>query len=152
MNQSFSKPARAAVLALALAGLTLQARADEPKPDKPAPKHSQRPLPFGGTLSAVDKTAMTITVKKKEAEQTFEITSTTHIMKAGKPAILSDGVVGEPVGGQYRKTDDGKLEALSVRFGTKPEAAAKKKKADKVTKPEPAGQTNQVETPTPPAQ
>jgi len=151
MRKSYFQPVLVAVLAVALAGLSLSARAEETKPEKPAPKHTQRPVPFSGTLSAVDKTAMTITVKKKEAEQTFEITSNTRIMKEGKPAVLSDGAVGDMVGGQYRKTDDGKLEAVSVRFGPKPEAAGTKNKKHKTEKVEPAaGQTNQVEKPTPP--
>jgi hypothetical protein len=52
-------------------------------------------------------------------ERTFEITSDTKISKDGQPAILSDGVVGEKVGGAYKKSDDGKLAATTIHFGDK---------------------------------
>ena len=74
-------------------------------------------------MSAVDKVQMTISV----GEQTFQITSETKITKDGKPAILNDGVVGENVGGAYKKTDDGKLTATTVNFGTKPKITTEKK-------------------------
>jgi len=89
---------------------------------KPAEKKPQT-LSFRGKLSAVDKVQMTITV----GEQTFQITSETKITKDGKPAILNDGVVGENVGGAYKKTDDGKLTATTVNFGTKPKITTEKK-------------------------
>jgi len=76
-------------------------------------------IPFRGKISAVDQTAKTITV----GERTFQITSETRIMKAGKPATLTDAAVGEEVGGSYVKADDGKLTARMVRIGPKPEAA-----------------------------
>ncbi len=81
-------------------------------------------LPFHGKLSAIDTNAMTLSV----GERTFEITSETKIMKDGQPATLSEGVVGEPVGGAYKKGEDGKLTATSIRFGAKPEGEPKKKK------------------------
>ena len=37
----------------------------------------------------------------------------------GEPAALSDGVVGEPVRGAYKKTEAGLLEVVTVHFGTK---------------------------------
>jgi hypothetical protein len=79
--------------------------------------------PFHGKLAALDKAAKTITVGKR----TFQITSETKIKKAGKPATLADGVVGEPVSGYVKPSADGKLLATSVNFGTKPaEEPAKK--------------------------
>ena len=80
--------------------------------------------PFHGKLKAVDKTAKTISV----GETTVHISSETKIVKAGKPATLEDGVIGEPVAGAYKKADDGKLNAVSVRFGAKPEDEGKPKK------------------------
>ena len=74
---------------------------------------------FRGKLSAVDKTAKTITVAAAAGDRTFQITSETKIFKAGKPAVLEDGVVGEEVSGSYRKAEDGKLNAIMVRFGGK---------------------------------
>jgi ABC-type oligopeptide transport system substrate-binding subunit len=79
------------------------------------PKHKKNP-PFHGHPKAVDASAKTITV----GTLTLQITSDTRITKDGQPAGLSDGVVGEPVGGAYTKTDDGKLNALIVHFGAKP--------------------------------
>jgi hypothetical protein len=63
-------------------------------------------------------------------KRTFQITSETKIKKGGKPATLDDGVVGEDVGGYYHNGEDGKLNAVSVRFGPKPSAATDEKKKD----------------------
>jgi len=141
MKKSFIQKTITGLLAVTLVGIAFQARAEDKtnalaaKAEATAPKHDK--LPFGGTLSAVDKTAMTITVKKKEAEKTFQITSTTKITKAGKPAMLNDAVVGEDCGVFYKKTADGKLEALSLRLGAKPEKGGEKKAEEKATaKPE----------------
>jgi hypothetical protein len=81
-----------------------------------APKRHRQILPFHGKLDAVDTNAMTFTVGKR----TFQVTSETKILKDGQPAVLADGVVGERVSGSYRKTADGKLEAVRVHFGIKP--------------------------------
>ena len=91
--------------------------------DQPAPvKHRKHDHSvFNGKLTAVDKSAMTLTV----GERTFAVTSDTKITKDGKPATLADGVVGETVGGAYKKSADGKLTATTVHFGAK---AEKKKK------------------------
>ena len=43
----------------------------------------------------------------------------TKITKDGKPATLEDGVVGEPVSGYVKPTDDGKMAATTVHFGAK---------------------------------
>jgi hypothetical protein len=72
--------------------------------------------PFRGKLAAVDKVAKTI----KVGESIYPITSETKITKAGKPATLADGVVGEPVSGYVKPTDDGKMAATTVTFGAKP--------------------------------
>ena len=82
-------------------------------PVKKARKHDHSV--FTGKLTAVDTNAMTFTVGKR----TFEVTSETKIEKDGQSATLSDGTLGEPAGGTYKKTDDGKLAAVSVRFGDK---------------------------------
>jgi hypothetical protein len=72
-------------------------------------------IPFHGKLGAVDTKAMTLTVGKR----TFQVTAGTKIFNNGEPATLSDGMVGEPVRGAYKKTEAGKLEAVSVHFGVK---------------------------------
>jgi hypothetical protein len=72
-------------------------------------------IPFRGKLDAVDTNAMTLTV----GNRTFQVTADTKIFNNGEPAALSDGMVGEPVRGAYKKTEAGKLEAVNVHFGAK---------------------------------
>ena len=82
-----------------------------------------KPGPFHGKLASVDKVAKTITVGKR----TFQITSETKIKKAGKPATLEDGVVGDAVSGYVKPTNDGKLVATTVSFGPKAASDASEK-------------------------
>jgi hypothetical protein len=70
-------------------------------------------LPFRGTLTAVDTNAMTLTVGKRM----FNMTSETTVTRDDKPAVLADGVAGEPVRGSYKKNAEGKLDAVTIRFG-----------------------------------
>ena len=104
------------LLAMAVVTMPVQSHAqtNAPAAEKKAGKRS---TPFHGKLKAVDTKAKTISV----GEQTIQVTSETKIFKAGKPATLADGVVGEDVSGSYRKGDDGKLTAGMVRFGPRPE-------------------------------
>jgi Domain of unknown function (DUF5666) len=76
--------------------------------------------PFHGKVTAVDTTAMTVTVGTK----TFDVTSDTKITKDGQPATLTDVTVGEVVAISYKKGDAGKLNATTIHIG------AKKKKTD----------------------
>jgi hypothetical protein len=92
-------------------------------PAKPK-KSEHATLPFNGKLSAIDTNAMTL----KVGSRTFEITSETKITKDALPATLADGVVGEAVGGAYKKNADGKLSATSIHFGLQSDGATKKKK------------------------
>lgn len=91
---------------------------------KPAARKRATPStqPFRGTVTALDTNAMTLTV----GQRTFEITSETMITKGDKPAILSDGAVGEPVRGAYKKSTGGKLDATTIRFGGAVESVKKK--------------------------
>ena len=82
----------------------------------PAKKHTvtaPATVPFHGTLTAVDTNAMTLTVEKR----TFNMTSETIVTKDGKSAVLADGVAGEPVRGAYKKSAEGKLDAVTIHFG-----------------------------------
>lgn len=88
----------------------------------PAKHHKHDHSVFNGPVSAIDTNAMTLTV----GERTFEITSETKIMKNGQPATLADGMVGEMVGGAFKKSADGKLTATSIRFRDKAEKKLKK--------------------------
>lgn len=85
---------------------------------KAAPKHT----PFHGKIGSLDKSAKTL----KVGERTFQVTSTTKIVKAGKPATLDDATIGEEVGGAYLQGEGGKLELMSLRIGAKPEKEEKK--------------------------
>lgn len=124
------------LLAAAIAVAPGQAFGQETKKEAKGPKAGvekaekagkSRALPLGGKISAVDKTAKTITVR----ERIFQITSETRISKAGKPATFDDAVVGEEVGISYVKADDGKLTAQSVRIGPRPEGDKGDKKEAK---------------------
>jgi hypothetical protein len=70
-------------------------------PAQTPPKKHHGAIPFHGKVVAVDASAETLTVGKL----TLNITSTTKISNAtnGEPAILSDIIVGETVGGSYKK-------------------------------------------------
>ena len=100
--------------------------------EAPAKHKKHEVLPFHGKLKAMDKAAMTITV----GERTFEITSETKITKnGGQSATLADAVVGEMIGGAYKKNTDGKLNATSVHLGSKSDgekSEGKKKKKSTV--------------------
>jgi len=97
--------------------------ATQPVPPPHKPKKHDHSV-FTGTLSDVDTSAMTL----KVGSRTFEITSETKITKDGLPATLSDGVKGEPVSGTYKKDASGKLTAMSIHLGGKPDGEKKKKK------------------------
>lgn len=90
------------------------APAPPPKPKKPA-------VPvIRGTLSAVDRVEMTITVATKQKDQVYRVTSRTRFSREGKPATLGDGVIGEEIALTARPAKKGvKPELVSVRFGVK---------------------------------
>ena len=96
----------------------------EDKPAAPAEAKKDRPTPFNGKINEIDKTAKTISIGK-EKKKTIQITDKTRILKAGKTATLDDASVGVDVGGSYRENTAGKLEAISLRIGPKPEGAVK---------------------------
>ena len=124
MKKSLIRISLAGLLAAAVAGMPAQLLSQTPdktpaESKATAPAATEKPAkggPFRGKLAAVDKIAKTIVVGKR----TFQITSETKIRKAGKPATLEDGVVGEPVSGYVKPTADGKLAATTVNFGPKP--------------------------------
>jgi hypothetical protein len=105
------------LLAAFAGGVVTHTQADAPS----------RPLPFNGKVKEINKEAKTFTLQGG-TERTFHIVNETKVTKAGKEAKLEDAVVGEVVGGSYRKLPDGKLQAVSVRFGAKVEEASKSKR------------------------
>ncbi|SPE51680.1 conserved exported hypothetical protein [Verrucomicrobia bacterium] len=115
MLKSILKIGVLGLLATAIVGLPVQALAQNT--NTPSTAKKQRAHGFHGKLAGVDTTAKTITV----GETTYQISSQTRIMKAGKAATLEDGVVGEDVSGSARPNEDGKMVALNVYFGPRPE-------------------------------
>jgi hypothetical protein len=121
-----------ALLGVGTVGLAADKSADAPKAEKKA-KH----MPFKGTVSALDKTAMTLTLEGKEKARTFSITSQTRINKESNPAVVDDIKVGDPVSGQAVEAAGGKWEITTLNLGKKSDdaKAADKKPAKKSTKP-----------------
>lgn len=124
-----------ALLALVLftvAGTTLVApsafaadagSATEKKPAKP------RARPVNGKVEVIDSAMKTITLSG-EKKQVLHVTSETTINKMGKPALFSDIVVGETIGGSVVE-EDGKLKLKSLRIGPKTETEKPAKKPKK---------------------
>jgi hypothetical protein len=124
-----------AIIAAALIAAPATIRAEDKPANTPeaaeagAPKKAKKNgIPFHGKVSAVDATAMTLTL----TSQTIHITSETKIVKQGQPATLADITVGENITGQYLKDDAGKLNAKVIHIGGKGDKGeGKKKKAEK---------------------
>src|SRR3989442_1367699 len=94
----------------------------------PKSERKQKQMPFRGKVSAVDKTAKTVTLEGKEKSRTFQITSATKIAKDGKPAVMDDVIVGQTVRGLAKETATGKWEVVTLNMGAK---AGKAKDAEK---------------------
>lgn len=91
-------------------------------------------VPFNGKIAAVDLSAQTLTLSGK-AQRVVKVTSQTKILREGQPATLAGAKVGEPVGGYAKKTDQGVLEAMSLRLGPKAPAEKAAKPATGAAKP-----------------
>ena len=123
MKSNSSKKILLSLLASALVALPVLAQAQDTTTNAPSSSDESTTVqpqkhgivPFHGKLKAVDANAKTLTV----GNRTFQITDDTKIFSKGAPATLSDGVVGEPVRGAYKKTEAGLLEAVTVHFGAK---------------------------------
>ena len=116
------------IVALALGGFVPARASAATQPVQEEQKSTKvKSLPFHGTLAAVDAKNRTI----KVGERTFQITPETKILKDSKTAVLSDGVVGEKIGGAYLKEANGQLTAVSIRFGDKPAKESTPKKTKK---------------------
>ncbi|MEI7731407.1 MAG: hypothetical protein WCO56_17670 [Verrucomicrobiota bacterium] len=73
---------------------------------------------FVGTVKAIDKEKMTLTLGGKENDRQFQITSDTRFTKGGKPAVIEDVKEGEKITGSYKDVD-GKLNLVNVYIGGK---------------------------------
>ena len=135
MTKNVLNPSLILLLSISLAGLPMAVTAKDtnaPAAEKPATKEAKPKkssiLPIHGKLKALDKTAKTVSI----GEHTLQITSETLISKEGKPATLEEGVIDENVTATYKKSDDGKLNAVKLSFGKaekKTSTKAKKEKA-----------------------
>ena len=124
MAKSLFKIGIVALLTAAVAITPLQLTAQTNKPaatKKQSKARTPSVTPFRGKLTAMDKTAKTISIGKR----TIQITSETKIMNGDKPGVFDDGVVGENVTGGYR-TEDGKMVATKVTFNAKTTSTSKK--------------------------
>jgi hypothetical protein len=119
-------------LAVVTAGSLIQAEAQSAPPAASAPagepKTKTKPksetgqpagVPFNGKIAAVNLSAQTLTLTGK-SQRVVKVTPQTKILRNGQPATLADAKVGEPVGGYAKKTEQGILEASSLRLGPKP--------------------------------
>lgn len=89
---------------------------------KPAAPPKAKTTSFTGKLAAADKVAKTLTLDEK-AKRVLDVTSETIITKNGKPATFDDAVLGEEIHGTFKKTEDGKLIAVTVNYGAKSTSA-----------------------------
>lgn len=126
----------ALVAVLGLVGISFTANAQTAPATTPAPAAkapAAKATRFGGTLTAVDATANTITISDKTKEpRTFTIAPTTKITKDKKPATLADFKVGDHVGGSYTSDASGVMTATSL---TTSAAKAKAKTTAAATTP-----------------
>ena len=123
-------------LSIIVAGLpfTMQAADTPDKPAAPAAADAakaDKPIPYQGTVSAVDKEKKTFTFTEKKGDRVFVVTDKTKILnKATKQAgTFDDIVVGAFLTGSYLKDGDA-LNAYSVHLGkTAPVKGEKKSKS-----------------------
>ena len=114
MKKALLKITTCILFAVATLGTTTATRAADAAAT-PATADATGPAKFYGPVSAVDTNAMTFTV----GDQTFTVTTESHLTKAGNAATLADAVVGEPARGSYTKGKDGKLDVTKTNFGKK---------------------------------
>jgi Domain of unknown function (DUF5666) len=100
---------------LALPTVTPAQDAAAPDATAPAKKHHEG-SGVHGKVSAVDATAMTVTVTAKDGDKTITVTSDTKITKDGADAQFSDITVGEMIIAACKQDGD-KLTATKIMIG-----------------------------------
>lgn len=98
-----------------------------------AAKQTSRPIPFHGTISAVDQTNKTFTISGKTTTRVFKVTDKTTVTKGADAATMTDIAENQKVSGSYWKNPDGTLEAKTVKLG-----GAEKKSASPTPKASPS--------------
>lgn len=123
-----------------VAPTTSDTLATTPAPAATTEKAAAKPKPtappaYTGKICGVDKKAMSLCVEGKGGKsKTFQVTSKTRFVKAGKPATFAEAAVGENVAIVSHKSKAGKVEAVTVRYtthGAKDGAKATGTKSDK---------------------
>jgi hypothetical protein len=84
-----------------------------------APAAPRRAPGFAGTISAIDATGMTLTLKGRAGDVTVKVTSDTKITKDKEPAVFGDAKEGLRVSGSGKKQEDGSWVATTLRISTK---------------------------------
>lgn len=108
------------IASIALVGFVSNLQAADSAPvEKPAKAKKPGATQFRGTVSAVDKSANTISVKNTEKTRVFEVVGETKITKNGSPATVADAAVGDYATGSYLDKA-GKLELKSLKLGPAP--------------------------------
>src|SRR5580704_1175403 len=100
------------VLLTAMAFAAIPAMAQDSTTTNTAPRRA-RPQ-FQGTVSAIDATAMTLTLKGRAGDTTVKVNSESKITKRGEPAVFGDIKEGDRVSGNGKKQDDGSWVATTV--------------------------------------
>jgi hypothetical protein len=107
------------VLLTAMACAALPVNAQDSTTNAPATPRP-RAARFGGTITAIDATAMTLTLKNRAGETTVKVTSTTKIKKDREPAVFADVKEGLRASGSGKKQDDGSWIANTLNVMTPP--------------------------------
>lgn len=110
--------AAAMVLAPA-AGIAQEKPKAAPGSDAQGKGPGVRPVPFRGTVTAVDAAAKTVTIK----ERVFHISSESKLTKNGQTATVGDIAVADMIVGNFTTGSDGKLMAQTVRVVPKQDQA-----------------------------
>jgi hypothetical protein len=84
-----------------------------PKPIEKSAVPKPKGMPFNGTISAVDKTANTISLGKQKI-RIFHLSPKTKITKNKLPATVNDLAAGEHAGGYAFENAEGKLEVKTL--------------------------------------
>lgn len=99
---------------------SLAAQTSSPAKAQAPGKRAERPIPFHGTVAAVDQKNKTFTITGKEAKRVFKVTEQTKILKGARNATMNDIVEHAEVSGAYWKNPDGTLETKMVKLGPAP--------------------------------
>jgi hypothetical protein len=117
--KSITKLSLVVLTAMAFAAFPVNAQSDSTTTNTPPSAPPMRARGFGGTVTAVDATAMTLTLKQRAGDVTVKVTSDTKITKDREPAVFADAKEGLRVTGAGKKQDDGSWIATTLRISTK---------------------------------